>query len=181
MTQVMVVVASRHGATRGIADKIGETLRAEGLEASVYDANEAPSPQSADAVVVGGAAYMGKWLDEVADYVRRHQELLAHRPTWLFTSGPIGKDAVDKKGRDLVASPAFLTDAALDVRARGTRVFFGRWDPSDPPIGVGERLFRILPVSKELMPIGDFRDWPAIEAWAREIARELVEEAVAAT
>ncbi|HEY8239110.1 MAG TPA: flavodoxin domain-containing protein, partial [Candidatus Limnocylindrales bacterium] len=111
MTQVMVVVASRHGATRGIADKIGETLRAEGLEASVYDANEAPSPQSADAVVVGGAAYMGKWLDEVADYVRRHQELLAHRPTWLFTSGPIGKDAVDQKGRDLVASPAFLTDA----------------------------------------------------------------------
>ncbi|HEY8238644.1 MAG TPA: hypothetical protein VIF63_04340, partial [Candidatus Limnocylindrales bacterium] len=77
--------------------------------------------------------------------------------------------------------PAFLTDAALDVRARGTRVFFGRWDPSDPPIGVGERLFRILPVSKELMPIGDFRDWPAIEAWAREIARELAREAVAAT
>lgn len=173
MTQVMVVVASRHGATREIADRIGETLRAEGIDASVFDAHEAPSPQWADAVVIGGAAYMGKWLDEVAAYLRRYEELLAARPTWLFASGPVGDERVDKKGNDLLAPPRFLTNAARDVAARGTRVFFGRWDPSDPPMSFAERMLRFVPVPSEAMPVGDFRDWPAIEAWAREIAREL--------
>ena len=31
-------------------------------------------------------------------------------------------------------------------------------------------LFRSM---RELLPSGDFRDWPAIEAWAEGIAREL--------
>jgi menaquinone-dependent protoporphyrinogen oxidase len=179
MTQVMVIVASRHGGTRGIADRIGETLRAEGLDASVFDASEAPSPQSADAVVIGGAAYMGKWLDEVSTYLRRHAGLLAKGPTWLFASGPVGEEVVDKKGRDLLAEPRFLTDAARQVDARGTKVFFGRWDPSDPPMSFAERMLRFVPVPSEAMPVGDFRDWPAIEAWAREIARELSPKPVA--
>jgi menaquinone-dependent protoporphyrinogen oxidase len=177
MTEVMVVAATRHGATRGIADRIAETLRAEGLSVSVYDAKEAPAPGWADAVVIGGAAYMGKWLDEATEYVRRHHAALAERPTWLFSSGPVGTELVDKQGRDVLAPPPFLSDAAADVLAQGTRVFFGRWDPADPPVFLAERLFRLLPVSKEVLPVGDFRDWPAIEGWAREIARELKEDA----
>lgn len=179
MTQVLVVVATRHGATRGIADRIGETLRAEGLEASVFDAREAPAPQFADAVVIGGAAYMGKWLDAVTEYINLNHAALSERPTWLFASGPIGHELLDKQGRDVIEPPAFMTDAAAAVLARGTRVFFGRWDPADPPMSVAERLFRILPVSKDVLPIGDFRDWPAIEGWAREIAQELTREPVA--
>ena len=173
MTQVMVVVASRHGATRGIADRIGEVLRGEGLEVSVFDAREAPGPQWADAVVIGGAAYMGKWLDDVTEYVRRHHEALAERPTWLFSSGPVGDEVVDKKGHDLLEPPEFLSSAAGDVLAQGVRVFFGRWDPTDEPVTWAERLFRKLPVPNSVLPIGDFRDWPAIDAWAREIARAL--------
>jgi menaquinone-dependent protoporphyrinogen oxidase len=30
-----------------------------------------------------------------------------------------------------------------------------------------------MPAVREALPAGDFRDWPAIEAWAEEIAREL--------
>lgn len=179
MTQVMVVVASRHGATRGIADRIGETLRAEGHEVSVFDAKEAPGPQWADAVVIGGAAYMGKWLDEVTEYITRHHVALSERPTWIFASGPVGHEMVDNKGRDVLEPPQFMVDAAAGVLANGVRVFFGRWDPSDPPMSVAERLFRMLPVSKDILPIGDFRDWPAIEAWAHQIARELETEPVA--
>jgi menaquinone-dependent protoporphyrinogen oxidase len=173
MTEVMVVAASRHGATRGIADRIAATLRAEGIEASVYDAKEAPSPGWADAVIIGGAAYMGKWLTEATDYVRNHHAALSERPTWLFASGPVGPDAVDKAGRDVLTPPAFLNEAAADVLAQGTRVFFGRWDPADPPMSLAERLFKLLPVSTEVLPVGDFRDWQSIEAWAQEIARVL--------
>ena len=37
-----------------------------------------------------------------------------------------------------------------------------------------ERVVRLMPASKEVLPEGDFREWDAIEAWAREIAAELV-------
>jgi menaquinone-dependent protoporphyrinogen oxidase len=42
MARVLVVYASRHGGTRGIAERIGEVLQAEGLEATVATPNEAP-------------------------------------------------------------------------------------------------------------------------------------------
>ena len=52
-------------------------------------------------------------------------------------------------------------------------MFFGAWDPSAPPIGMAERLVRLMPASKDSMPGGDFRDWAAIDAWAAEIAADL--------
>lgn len=59
------------------------------------------------------------------------------------------------------------------LRPRNERVFFGAWDPLAPPGGMGERLLRLMPASKEALPAGDFRDWPAIDAWANGIAAEL--------
>lgn len=173
MSEIMLVVASRHGATQGIAERIGEVLRGEGHTVSVFDAEQAPAPEWADAVIIGGAAYMGHWLEAASDYVRRHHGALSERPTWLFSSGPVGDERVDRKGRDLLEPPQFLTDAAADVLAQGVRVFFGRWDPSDEPASFAERLFRKLPVPNSILPIGDFRDWEAIEGWAREISAEL--------
>jgi menaquinone-dependent protoporphyrinogen oxidase len=39
-----------------------------------------------------------------------------------------------------------------------------------------ERLVRLMPAAKRVLPTGDFREWDAIEAWARDIAAQLVEK-----
>jgi menaquinone-dependent protoporphyrinogen oxidase len=56
-------------------------------------------------------------------------------------------------------------------------VFFGAYDPDAPPSGLAEGLMakfvRLAPAARNALPAGDFRDWPAIEAWAQSIAREL--------
>ena len=35
------------------------------------------------------------------------------------------------------------------------------------------RFMRLAPAVRQAIPTGDFRDWPAIEAWAEGIARAL--------
>ena len=56
-------------------------------------------------------------------------------------------------------------------------MFYGAYDPNAAPAGVAERLMstfiRFAPAAGNALPVGDFRDWPAIEAWAETIAREL--------
>ena len=35
------------------------------------------------------------------------------------------------------------------------------------------RFMRVMPEARKALPAGDYRDWPAIEAWAEGIAGEL--------
>jgi menaquinone-dependent protoporphyrinogen oxidase len=173
--KVLVAWASRHGSTRGIAERIAERLAANGLDAEARQVTEVRDTAPYDAVVVGAAAYMYRWLGDATAFVRRNRSDLARKPAWLFSSGPIGTDLVDAKGRDVLEAsvPKELPELATLVGARGTRIFFGAWDPTAPPVGMAERLMRLVPASSAL-PAGDFRDWPAIEAWADEIAEALV-------
>jgi menaquinone-dependent protoporphyrinogen oxidase len=172
---VLVAYASRHGATAGIAERIAEDLRAAGVAAEAHPAHEIRDVSSYDAFVVGAAAYLFHWLKEATTFVRRHRAVLAERPVWLFSSGPLGTDLVDEEGRDVIEAsrPKEFEELQRSLHPRGERVFFGAWDAAAPAIGLGERLVRRMPAAKDTLPEGDFRDWPAIDAWAAEIADEL--------
>jgi menaquinone-dependent protoporphyrinogen oxidase len=173
---VLVAYASRHGATRGIAERIAEILRREGLDTDLRPARTVRDVAGYDAFVIGSAAYMFHWLKDATELVRRNERALAGKPVWLFSSGPIGDEPLDAAGRDqkVAAVPKELPGLAAAVRARDHHVFFGAFDPSLPPIGLAERVAALLPAAaRNAMPSGDFRDWPEIEAWAQRIAREL--------
>ena len=174
---VLVAYASRHGATRGIAERIAEVLRAEGLDAVALEARAVKQPASYDAFVVGSAAYMFRWLGDATSFVHRHRSVLAGKPVWLFSSGPLGPSPTDEQGRDLrvVSVPRDVPDLMATVGGREHRVFFGAYRPGSP-IGLAERFMSLMPAAKNAMPEGDFRDWPEIEEWAREIARALRRE-----
>ncbi len=178
---VLVAYASRHGATQGIAERIAERLRAAGLDAEAHPAAEVRDASRYDAFVVGGAAYMFHWLKDATKFVEKNRTLLAERPTWLFSSGPIGTDTVDKQGRDVLESTVPKEFAAFRaaIHPRGEMVFFGAVDPAAKPIGMAERVVSLMPAGKDALPKGDFRDWPAIEAWADQIAHELAPVGVA--
>ncbi len=169
---VLVTYATRHGATRGIAERIADRLRTDGLDVELRPVAEVRDPSHYDAFVVGGAAYMFHWLKDATGFVRHNRTLLAGRPTWLFSSGPVGVDTVDKDGRDVleVTIPREFPKLRDEIHPRGEKVFFGAWDPAAKPVGFAERLVSLMPASKMAMPAGDFRDWAAIDAWADEIA-----------
>jgi menaquinone-dependent protoporphyrinogen oxidase len=177
--KILVAYASRHGATRGIAERIAGTLERTGLDVTLQPVESVGPVDGYGAFVIGSAAYMGGWLGEATTFVRRHRDLLADRPVWLFSSGPTGTEAVDAKGRDQLkaSEPKEFAEFARTIRPREKRVFFGAYDPDAEPAGLAEglmaRFMRFAPAVRQALPAGDFRDWPAIEAWAESIARVL--------
>ena len=186
MKKVLVVYASRHGATRGIAQRIGEVLRTEGLEVDIAPAGHASGVGMADAVVVGSGVYMGTWLKEAIEFVTRNESILAGRPLWLFSSGPLPRSSKDAGPVADPLADAFgpgegpgsggrkrIAELTAATSPRDHRVFVGAYDPNDPPKTTSERLVRMLPAVKNALPAGDFRDWDAIETWAREIAASM--------
>ena len=173
--KIMVSYASRHGATAGIAQRIADVLAGQGHAVDCTPVAAAGDPAGYDAVVIGGAAYLAHWLKEAAGFVRRHHTALAERPVWLFSSGPLGTAAVDAEGADVLAStrPKEFPELVELIHPRDAAVFFGAYDPDARPATLLERLTQPMVASRGILPAGDFRDWAAIEAWARGIADEL--------
>jgi menaquinone-dependent protoporphyrinogen oxidase len=176
--KILVTYASRHGATKGISERIAQTLEPRGHEVTLQPVDQVSAVAGFDAFIIGGAAYAGHWLKEATGFVRQNREFLASRPVWLFSSGPIGTDLVDAKGRDVVEAsrPTEFAEFAESIHPRDERIFFGAFDPDAKPIGLMERFgapFMRMPAVREALPAGDFRDWPQIEAWAEGVALEL--------
>jgi menaquinone-dependent protoporphyrinogen oxidase len=169
---VVVGYASRHGATGQIAERIAEVLRATGLDVRIGPVGSVELA-GGEAYVIGSATYFGHWLREATELVQRHREVLAGSPVWLFSSGPLGREATDAQGQDLrtSAEPEELSELREAVHPRDHRVFFGVLDPSS--LRMRERMVRALPAGRQLLPEGDFRDWADIDAWANRIASEL--------
>jgi menaquinone-dependent protoporphyrinogen oxidase len=185
MTRVQVVCASRHGGTAGIARRIGDVISASGSEAVVVDAADRPDPAGFDAYVVGAGVYMGSWLKAGTDWLEAHRSELAARPVWLFSSGPLPGSTKETADGDPLTNALGPSEGpgsggrkkidalAAAIHPRDHRVFQGAFDPKDPPKSMSERLVRMMPAAKKILPTGDFREWDAIEAWARQVAAEL--------
>lgn len=170
---ILVAYASRYGATQGIAERIAQVLSDQGMPAEARPAQSVVDPERYDAFVVGSALYMFHWQKDALRFVRQHHAVLARKPVWLFSSGPLGTETVDATGKDVrdSAGPQELEELRSATGAREHRVFFGALDVRKLR-GV-HRVMTALPASKKLFIEGDFRDWGEIDAWAVEIARAL--------
>ncbi|QYN20302.1 flavodoxin domain-containing protein [Amycolatopsis sp. DSM 110486] len=165
--RILVAVATRHGATREIAEQIAATatmtLEQTGVaaQAEVLDAEHVTSFAAYDAALLGSAVYLGHWLESARRLVREHQDELRRIPVWLFSSGPVGQQT--RAGED----PVDVSDVLVATTAREHRLFGGRIERAR--LRFPERAV----VTALRVKDGDNRDWPVIRAWARAIASEL--------
>lgn len=175
--RVLVAYASKAGSTKGIAEFVGERLRQRGMQVDVQEVGAVRNAADYDAFVIGSAVYMFHWMKEAKHFLSRNGALLVNRPVWLFSSGPVGTQSKDAKGRDLleVSGPKELDELRALVKPRDHRVFFGALDGSrlTGTIGFAYKLARRSQAARDAMPEGDFRDWKEIEEWAASIAQAL--------
>ena len=159
--RILVSVASKHHATAEIAHAVTEELRAAGHDVVTADPEAVSSLDGIDALVLGSGVYAGHWLKPARELAARFENELAGRPVWLFSSGPLGDPPKpDPDGID-------VAEIVRRTGAREHQVFSGRLDRS--ALGFAERT-----VARAVKaPEGDFRDWDAVRAWARQIADDL--------
>jgi menaquinone-dependent protoporphyrinogen oxidase len=172
---VLVTYATRHGATRGIAERIAGALEGRSVGTTVRSVDDVDDISSYDAFVIGSATYAFHWLGEAKDFVHRHEPVLRTKPVWLFSSGPLGEETREISASQAKASaaPKEFQEFEAAIRPRAMRVFYGAFDPDAAPVGVMERIMHAIPPARNAMPAGDFRDWPEIDAWGNHIADEL--------
>jgi menaquinone-dependent protoporphyrinogen oxidase len=167
--KVLVAYASKYGATREIAVKVGEVLLQAGLQADVCPVAGVQDLAPYQAVILGTAVYVGKWPKEAADFFKNYEKSLAQRAVWIFSSGPTGKgDPIELvEGWRL---PAELKTVADRIRPRDITIFHGYINP-DKVNAIEKWAVKSL-VKK---PFGDFRDWEAIVSWTTRISAVLIE------
>jgi menaquinone-dependent protoporphyrinogen oxidase len=162
--RVLVAYGTKYGATAEIAERIGEVLREAGLKVDVVRAGKDVDPSGYGAVVLGSGVYIGRWRKEAARFLQTHEGALAERPVWLFSSGPTNEgDPVElTQGWKF---PGSLQAIADRIGPRDIALFHGAMDAGK--LNAFERW-----VTKRVgASLGDFRDWPAIDAWAAAIAK----------
>ena len=163
---VLVTVASRHGATNELGERIASALAQRGLDAQCRPVDEVHTLGGYDAVVLGSAVYMGKWLGAARGLVSRHARELTGVPVWLFSSGPIGPS--DHPIPDGDPDPTDIARTIELTHARGHRTFGGRLERAR--LNFAER----AAVKALHAPDGDYRDWSEVDSFAEEIAAALL-------
>jgi menaquinone-dependent protoporphyrinogen oxidase len=140
---VLVAYASRHGSAYDIAARIAANLRGHGRDVELDTVEALRAAGRYEAVVIGCSIYSGRWSGRAVQLVREERDVLAARPVWLFSCGPIGDraDAGD------------LTELHAALPRSRHRDFTGA---ADLGIAGGS-------------PLG----WAGVDAWSADIAHQL--------
>jgi menaquinone-dependent protoporphyrinogen oxidase len=164
--KVLVAVGSKYGATREVAAAIAEQLRGLGYEVDAFDAADVNTVRYYDAVIVGSAVYGGLWRRDASALVRDNQVLLRAREVWLFS---VGMTSITQPDQPLDEAEQLATL----VDAREHKRFDGRLLVEKLNVGEKALIKAINP------PVGDFRDFDEIRAWADDIGVLLRKDAFA--
>ncbi len=149
--RLLAVVASKHGSTWEVGEAVADELRAAGHDVDLAAPAEAPEPDGYDALVLGSATYMMRWMNALNAWVEGHAEAVARTPHAVFSVGLAGGQAV-------------LADA---LHPRSERTFAGKLDL--------EALSQVERTAVTEGESADFRDFETIRAWARTLPEVLTD------
>ena len=160
---ILVTYASRAGATRGVAEAIGQTLAAGGTPVEVRPMAQVTDLAGFRAVVAGSAIQGGAWLPEAMEFMRTQRAALARQPFAAFLVCMTLCMGKGEPYRPHVAT--WLAPVRAAVRPVSEGLFAGAFDLCQVP-AFGDRLKFRMSMAMGVWPTGDHRDWDAIRAWA---------------
>lgn len=163
--KTLVAYASRTGYTTEVAEMIGGVLREADMDVDVRPIKEVADVSPYEAVIVGTAVRVGKPVPETVRFVNKHRQALSRMRVAFFA---VCMTMCEPTAENYKKAHSFLEPLIASI------------DPVDVGMFAGAMEYRRLPFLPRLMlsrmkvPEGDFRDWPAIRAWAAALAPRLV-------
>jgi menaquinone-dependent protoporphyrinogen oxidase len=162
---ILIAYASKHGATAEVAEAIGDTLIAPGVEVDVRPVSGVDDLSPYTAAVVGSPIYSSDWLPEATDFVKRHSRVLGALPAACFVLAIRLRDGSEAI-RETVER--YITTERVIMQPVSVGYFAGRLD-----YDLLSPITR-LQVQTKGLPAGDFRDWDAIRTWAADLRAPLL-------
>lgn len=156
--RVLVAVASRHGGTWGIGERVAEVLRARGHAVELREPEDVVDAQGYDALVLGSAVYTGHWLPAARALADRVVAGGVPPLVWLFSSGLATQPAAAAN------SPHELAALGAALHVRGHRSFRGRLDMA--ALSFAERAI----IAGARARAGDHRNLELVGEWAHGLA-----------
>jgi menaquinone-dependent protoporphyrinogen oxidase len=158
--KVLVAYTSRKGSTEEIARAIAAELEAMGNTVTVADMKGITSVGDFGAVVIGAPVYLAQVEKAVPAFVARNHDGILKVPVAAFV---VGIAPVNPKVGSVEEVLGKFRAALAPVKPVAVTMFAGVLDLS--------RMSFVERTMTTLMNVftGDFRDWEAIRAWAREL------------
>ncbi|MBN1629076.1 MAG: flavodoxin domain-containing protein [Thermoleophilia bacterium] len=163
--KMLVTYATRYGSTREVADRVGATLRADGLTVDVLPVESVRDLSGYSAVILGAPYYFGKMLKTGVAFLERHRGALEALPMALFALGPISAD------EDLAAARGQMDKTLAELnrlKPVATEMFVGKYDPAVLH-GLDKLVTKLKASPLHGVTAHDDRDWQAVDGWARSV------------
>jgi menaquinone-dependent protoporphyrinogen IX oxidase len=172
----LLIYGTRWSGTEKVAQTIAKALKDEGISTDVFDAKKAPENITAyDFIVVGSGMRADKWTKESWEFLEKNAAALKEKKTALFVSCSMAdrKDEMREK-----AKTDYLDKTAeqFGLKPLSYGYFGGLMDFSyshglfvDILVRVNRKKLR--KGGLDTASVYDTRDWAAIEAWGKEIAK----------
>jgi menaquinone-dependent protoporphyrinogen oxidase len=158
MNKLLVTYASRAGSTFEVAAYVAKVLRGMGATVDVAPIPSVHEVKGYDAVVIGSAIRMGRWLPEAIAFVQMHRETLSHIPTAYFLVSGLLRDNDPEIQRKVLS---YLDPVRKILEPTSIGMFAGKIDYSS--IDGFDRSIAEAVSSAQ----GDWRNWEAIRSWAQ--------------
>jgi menaquinone-dependent protoporphyrinogen oxidase len=158
--RLLIAYGSRCGSTGGVAEAIGQVLSVAGAGVDVRLVGNVNDLSPYQAVIVGSAIRMGKWLPEAVEFVKTHQDTLSRVPVAYFAVCLAMKDHTVENRRKALGYLDPVRKEYSQVKPVDIGLFAGAVDYKKLSLAYG------LILKVKGAPEGDFRNWEAIRTWA---------------
>jgi menaquinone-dependent protoporphyrinogen oxidase len=176
MNRILVLYETGEGQTRKIANTIGDTIRADGLDADVIQAGHMdPDPGQYAGIIVAASVHAGGYQKPIGQWLRAHAGQLDHTPT-AFVSVCLSILSKNEAGRkEAEAIPQRFVDGM-------------HWHPTTIKIVAGALLytqynFFVRWIMKRIVASAggdtdtsrdyEYTDWNDVRAFAIEFGRRV--------